>query len=174
MNPTHDLISVGQIVGTHGVKGQVKVISLTDIRDRFNQLDRVYLVGEELETFKAHIESSFLHKNKEIVKFKEWNNINDVEQFKNFYIKIPRNERPQLPEGEFYYDQIKGLNVITVDDTPLGTITEIFQTGGNDVYEVSDDDNQVLIPAIQQVVKDVDLHAGIIVVDLPEGLLEEE
>ncbi|ACB84954.1 ribosome maturation factor RimM [Natranaerobius thermophilus] len=178
MHPELDLVYVGKIVGTHGVKGELKVISLTDIENRFNELDRVYLVNEQdhYDPIIAHIESSFTHKNMEIVKFSEWDDINQVEGFHDWYIKIPREERPQLEEDEYYFDQITGLSVVTVEDEFLGTVTNIYQTGSNDVYEVSkeQDDKPILIPALYEVVKKIDLDEQIMIVDLPEGLLDEE
>ncbi len=173
--PDGDLISVGVIVGTHGIRGQVKVKSLSDHENRFNQLDRVYIDGETLEALiTAHVDSAFVHKNLYVVSFKEWDDINSVEGFRGCTIKIPRQERPELPENSFYFDEVKGLKVLNEKREPLGIVTGIYQTGANDVYQVkSEVYGEYLIPATRQVITHVDLETGEMIVHLPEGLLEE-
>lgn len=173
-----DLISVGKIIGTHGVKGAVKVISLSDVEDRFQQLDRVYLVNEVTEEIvKARIKSVFTHKGMEIVTFEGWDHIEQVEDLKHWLIKIPREERPKLPENEFYFDDILGLQVYDQQGVLLGEIVHIFPTGSNDVYEVSPGDaaqKNILIPALKNVIKEINFEDGYMVIDPPEGLIEEE
>lgn len=185
MHPEQDLISVGKIIGTHGIKGAVKVISLSDFDKRFTSLDRVFLVPDndnnENKKFNdfvitANIENSFTHKGKEVVKFQQWDDINYVEGFKNYHIKIPREERPILNKDTYYFDEIIGLTVSTKEGRFLGEVTEIYQTGSNDVYEVTNHDTKqnVLIPALVDVVVEIDLEQGYMIVDPLDGLLDEE
>ena len=178
-----DLIYVGKILGTHGVKGSVKVSSLTDFEQRFEELDRVYLISdrdnltpESESPIVANIESSFSHKGLKVVKFEQWDDINEVESFKHWFVSIPRNERPPLGENEFYLDEITGLSVKTTQGEHLGKVTSVVQTGSNDVYEVMNEnsDKPVLIPALLDVIVEIDLQCGNMIVDPPEGLLGEE
>ena len=106
--------------------------------------------------------------------FKGLDNINDVEGYKGWTIKVPAEALHQLPAGEYYYHQIVGLDVVTTDDEPLGTIKEILSPGANDVWVVKRAHGQadVLLPKIPQVIKKVDLDAGVVTVELMEGLID--
>lgn len=171
MNENTKMSSVGKIVGTHGIKGAVKVLPCTDNWDRFNELDRVFLSDRD-KTVKAHIETYFKHKNIAVVKFKEWNNINSVKGYKDFEIQIPVSERPDLPKGSYYHDEIIGLNVYNDNGDYLGQIGDIYQTGSNDVYLLKSDDKDYLIPAIKEVIKQIDIADNKMVIKPIEGLLE--
>jgi 16S rRNA processing protein RimM len=86
------------------------------------------------------------------------------------WVTVAEETTPPLPEGEFFHFQLLGLRVVSLQGEELGRITEIIQTGSNDVYLVSDDKDEVLIPALAQVVRKVDLQAGVMVVELIDGL----
>ncbi len=173
-----NLIAVGEILGTHGIKGALKVLSLSDIQDRFQQLERVFLVNNASgECIEAKLDSVFKHKGLEIVKFKEWDDINQVEGYKNWMIKIPKAERPELQQGEYYIDEIIGLDVYDQSGNWLGEIVHVFPTGSNDVYEIApgqENRKHILIPALKKVVTEIDFDQGYMMVDPPEGLIVEE
>lgn len=170
------MISVGKIVGFHGVKGEVKVFPLTDDPGRFEKLERVFLTNKDNAddyTNVAHIEKTFWHKGNVVIKFKEFQNKNEVEFLKNYFIKILKEERPELDEGEYYYDEIIGLKVFdNIEGDYLGEIIEIKETGSNDVYVVRDMEKEILLPALEQVIKKIDLNSGIMKVELMEGLMD--
>ena len=123
-----ELIEVGQIVNTHGIKGEVRLNAWTD--DLYDLLDlKVFYdkSGNALD-----VESSRVHKNVVIIKFKQLNTMNDAEKVKG---KILYTEKTPLPEGRYYIKDLIGLSVIE-DDVKLGTLTDVFNTGANDIYEV--------------------------------------
>ncbi|UMZ73336.1 Ribosome maturation factor RimM [Natranaerofaba carboxydovora] len=165
------MVSVGKIIGFHGVKGEVKVLPLTDNPDRFSELDRVFLNGDDV-SYVAHIQNAFWHKNNIVVKFKEYNSRDEVTSLKDYLINILKEERPKLGEGEYYYDEIIGLKVYDIDENYLGEIAEIKETGSNDVYIVRDEDREFLLPALKQIVNNIDLDNGRMEVSLMEGLID--
>ena len=178
MNATElDLIAIGEILKPQGIKGELKVMPLTDNLKRFAELRRVYLKGQvglkELEIVEYRYFMQFV-----LLKFAGVDDLDAAISLGRGLIMIPRQERPQLPAGRYYLDQIEGLNVFTEANQYLGQIVQILETGSNDVYVVKETGRakarEVLIPALRQVVKEVDLSAGKMVVVLPAGLLEDE
>ena len=164
-------LEVGQIVNTFGIKGQVKVVPFTDDITRFEELKKVYIVKQSSRK-EVEIEEVKYHKNMVLLKFKEYNKIEDVEDFKNCYIEINRKDGKKLEEGEYYIVDLLGLDVVTDDGQNLGKLEDIYNTGSNDIYVVKDDlGKQVLLPCIKEVVKKVDLEGKKITVHLLEGLM---
>ncbi len=169
-----DLIAVGKIVGTQGLKGEVRVIPLTDYPQRFKTLNKVQLVlGQKV--IESEVEKGREQKKIWVIKLKNFNSLEEVEPLKNSYIMIPREERMTLPEDRFYIDDLMGLSVYT-DENKLGVITDILTTGGNDVFVVKPEDlsysREILIPALKAVIKEVNLIEKRVRVELPEGLLD--
>ncbi|MDY8143735.1 ribosome maturation factor RimM [Lactiplantibacillus plantarum] len=173
-----DYYRVGTLVNTHGIRGEVKVVVVTDFpEERFK-------VGQQLNLFKTPDETTGgitvkIAKAREqkglyFLTFEGLDNINDVERYKGWTIKVPAEALHALPAGEYYYHQIVGLQVVTTADEPLGNIKEILSPGANDVWVVKRDHGQsdVLLPKIPQVIKDVDLDAGVVTVELMEGLID--
>lgn len=167
-----DRLEVGKIINTHGLRGEMKVQTWTDTPDVFADLDRIYVSGKfgDTELTVKHVK---YQKNNIIVKFAEINTIEEAESFKNCILTADRNNLGELPEGVFYIADLIGLQVQTEDGTILGTISDILQTGANDVYEVARPGSKpLLIPAIPDVVRQTDLAAGTVTVRLLEGLLD--
>ena len=170
---TSEYIAVGEIIKPQGIRGELKVIPLThDIR-RFGEIRRVYwkcadglreLYLEDYRPFKSFV----------LLKFAGIDNLTEAERLGRGLIYIPRSERPKLPEGQYYLDEIEGLEVFTTTGEYLGKIKQILQTGSNDVYSVSGRKKEVLIPALKHVIREVALDQGRMVVELPVGLLEDE
>ncbi|TBX43886.1 ribosome maturation factor RimM [Lactiplantibacillus paraplantarum] len=173
-----DYYRVGTLVNTHGIRGEVKVVVVTDFpEERFK-------VGQQLFLFKSPdattggvtvtITKSREQKGLYFLTFKGFDNINDVERYKGWTIKVPAEALHDLPAGEYYYHQIVGLQVVTTADEPLGTIKEILSPGANDVWVVQREHGQsdVLLPKIPQVIKNVDLATGVVTVELMEGLID--
>ena len=167
MNP---YLELGQIVNVKGLKGEVKVNPFTENIDRFDELKTV-LIKFKNESKEFEIEKVGYHKNQVILKFKWINTIEEAEKLRNSYILIDRNDLEPLEEGVYYITDLLGLEVYTEDGTLLGKVDDIYNTGSNDIYVVKDDlGKQKLLPGIPEVLKNVDLEHGKIIVNLIEGL----
>ena len=166
-----DFYNVDKIVNTHGIRGDVRVMPTTDfVAERFAKGQDLYLqqAGEPL---KLTVESARQHKGFILVKFVGYDNINDVQAFRDHELMVSGKDQQPLEDGQYYYHQIIGLSVKTVDGEELGTIKEILSPGANDVWVVQRDGKKdLLLPVIDDVVKDVDLDAGEVTVELMEGL----
>ena len=166
-----DFYNVGKIVNTHGIRGDVRVMPTTDfVAERFAKGQDLYLqqAGEPL---KLIVESARQHKGFILVKFVGYDNINDVQAFRDHELMVSGKDQQPLEDGQYYYHQIIGLSVKTVDGEELGTIKEILSPGANDVWVVQRDGKKdLLLPVIDDVFKDVDLDAGEVTVELMEGL----
>lgn len=163
-------LELGQIVNVKGLKGEVKVNPFTENIDRFEELKTV-LIKFKNENKEFEIEKVGYHKNQVILKFKGINTIEEAEKLRNSYILINRNDLEPLEEGVYYITDLLGLEVYTEDGTLLGKVDDIYNTGSNDIYVVKDDlGKQKLLPGIPEVLKNVDLEHGKIIVNLIEGL----
>lgn len=167
-----DLISVGEIIKAQGIRGEVKVIPHTDNPKRFGEIRRVYLKDcagwRELT-----IEGYRKFKQFVLLKFLGIDDLTAASSLGRGLLMIPRSERPKLPSGRYYYDQIEGLKVYTIEGKYLGTIDRILETGANDVYIVKDDSREILIPALKSIIKVIDLEQTKMIVDPLPGLVEE-
>jgi len=165
-------LAVGRIVGVHGVRGEVKAQILTQDPHRFRLLKRVFIGLEGQEPTPWKLEGYRLHKGQVLLKLGGCEDRNTAETFRWRLVQVPLEEALPLDEDEVYEYQILGLTVWTQDGEPLGTIKEIIETGANDVLVLSSPDRgEILVPAIDEVILEVDLDAGRVVVALPDGLL---
>ena len=148
---------VGVIANTHGIRGEVKVYPTTDDINRFKKLKKCILdTGKEY--IDLNVESVKFFKNMVILKFKEYNNINDVECYKGKDILVSRDNAVKLEKGEYYIADILGAKVILEDGSEFGVLEDVMQTGANDVYVVKTLDNkEVLLPKIDECVKKLDI-----------------
>ena len=166
-----DFYNVGKIVNTHGIRGYVRVMPTTDfVAERFAKGQDLYLqqAGEPL---KLTVESARQHKGFILVKFVGYDNINDVQSFRDHELMVTEDEQQPLEEGQYYYHQIIGLTVKTLEGRELGVIKEILSPGANDVWVVKrTGQSDLLLPVIDDVVKNVDLDKGEVDVELMEGL----
>ena len=149
---------IGKIAAPHGVRGEVRIVPLTDFPERFENLKSVFLEDD------SKLEVEFVkHNNKFIIiKFKNINSRNDIEVYNGKLLMLNRSEIPSLPEGEYYNFDIIGLEVIDDKGVKLGKISEILKTGSNDVYVV-DAEKQILIPALKKVVKEININDGFMI-----------
>lgn len=168
---SEQLMEIGQIVNTYGIKGFLKVVPYTDDIKRFEKLKRIYIqTKKSLET--VIIEEVKYAKNLVLLKIKGIDNINDAEIYKNCYIKIDRSDAVELPEDSYFIIDLIGIKVYTDEGEELGNIIDVFPTGANDVYVVKNElGKQVLLPAIGDVIKNVDIKNKKMVVHLIEGLV---
>ena len=166
-------ISIGQIINTHGIKGELKVKVFSDSLERFAGVSRVYAsVGEKDDTKRELSIANLRYQNDLVLmKVKEIQSLTDAEKVKGCYLQVPEEELPRLPEGRYYIFQLEGLTVWERERC-YGEIKEVLQPGSNDVYVVSDGKREILIPALQTVIKEVDLANRRMEVELPAGLLE--
>jgi 16S rRNA processing protein RimM len=166
--------NVGKIVNTHGLKGEVRVISRTDFpEERYKVGNTLYLFlpkgNAPLElTVKAHR----THKNFDLLIFADFENVNDAEKLRDGILKIPESQLGELAEGEYYFHEIIGCHVETIDGETIGEVKDILTPGANDVWVIEGKNGKdILIPYIEDVVKKVDPKEKIILIEPMEGLL---
>ncbi len=174
-----EYFQVGVIVKAHGLKGEVNVFPTTDDPQRFKKLKKVYLdTGregrKELTVERVRFGNKFV-----IVKFKEYNDINEVERFRQKSLLIPREDAIALEPGEYYLGDLEGMIIEDEEGNELGTLIHVIQTGANDVYEMKrrgssegDDENTVMIPGISECVKNIDIEKKVMTIHVMDGLFD--
>ena len=167
-----DTLRVGVISSTHGVRGEVKVFPTTDDVTRFKELKEVILdTGKEQKILT--IEHVKFLKNMAILKFKGYDNINDIEIYKGKDLLIPREQAVKLAPNENFIVDLIGLKVVTEDGDTFGVMPDVLQTGANDVYVVATPEGkEVLLPAIPSCILDVNLETSTMTVHILDGLLD--
>lgn len=164
---------IGVITGTHGIRGTMKVFPTTQEPARFERLKEVVVENRGgQETF--HIKKVAFHRQFVLLTVKEVPDINVAETYKNARLLVPEAEAIPLEEDEYYTRDLYGLRVVTDEGEELGELVRIYETGANDVYAVqkSPEEKELLIPAIKDCIRKVDLEAGVMTVHLLEGLRE--
>ena len=167
-----DMLRVGVISSTHGVRGEVKVFPTTDDPARFEELETV-LLDTGKEKLELEIASVKFFKNMVILKFKGYDSINDVERYRGKDLWITREQAVPLGEDENFVADLIGLAVVTDGGETLGTMKDVMFTGANDVYVVErENGKELLLPAIKDCILDVDLENGVMTVHVLDGLLD--
>ena len=167
-----DLLQVGIITSTHGVRGEVKVYPTTDDPRRFRRLKEVVL-DTGREKLNLEIEGVKFFKQFVILKFKGLDNINDIEKYRQKSLYVSRKNAVRLQRDEYFIADLIGLKVQDEDGKELGTVKDVIETGANDVYEVEmADGKSLLLPAIKQCILNVDVENGTMQVHVLEGLLD--
>nr|WP_300094572.1 ribosome maturation factor RimM [Sedimentibacter sp.] len=164
-----EYIKVGKIVNTHGVKGCMKCIPLTDDMERFDELEYVYT---EKDNKKRKIKNVWYRKGLVYLELEDINDMDAAESLRNTFISIYDDQLRELPEGSYYLFDLEGMDVYSDLGEYIGKISEVYQTGANDVYEVVDKNKSYLIPAVKDVVKEVSVKEKKMVIHVIEGLLE--
>lgn len=163
---------VGAITTTHGIRGEVKVFPTTDEPEKFKKLKKVTLRKDKLEQV-MEIESAKFFKNLVILKFKGYDNINDVERFAKATLWIGREDAVPLEEGEYYRGDLVDMEVFDENGTKLGILTDIMETGANDVYVVTREGaKELLLPSIPECILDVDVDGNKMTVHVLDGLFD--
>ena len=166
-----EYLEVGQIVNTNGLKGLLKINPFTDDITRFERLKTIFIEHKK-ELLEFEIESVRYQKKQVLLKLKGIDTIEEAEKYREDYLKINRNKEEKLPEDTYYIVDLIGLDIYTENGELLGKLDDIFSTGSNDVYVVKNGEGkQILLPAISDVIKNIDLEQKKIVVNLIEGLL---
>ncbi|SES66933.1 16S rRNA processing protein RimM [Natronincola peptidivorans] len=163
-------LKVGKILNTHGIKGEIKVFSLTDYDERFEELEYVYIEGHKE---KFHISNVKYRPKDIIIAFKDHDDINNVEKFKGKYLLIDEGQKRELPEDTYYIVDIIGLDVYTIDHKYLGKVVDVLQAGSNEVYCIKNEaGKELMIPAVKEFIPEISLETGKIIVDPIEGMIE--
>lgn len=165
-------LEIGQIVNTFGIKGQVKIVPFTDDITRFDELKEIYVEKKnELKLFQ--IEQVNYKKNMVILKLKGIETVEEAEKLRNCYLKIDRKDAKELPKDTYFIVDLLGLDVYTDEGKLLGKVDDIYNAGSSDIYVVKDElGKQILLPAIKDVLKEVDLENQKIIVHLIKGLVD--
>ena len=171
-----DLYQVGAITQTHGIKGEVKVFPLTDDISRFKNMKHLLLDGGKDGYIELEVQNVRQQKNIVILKFKGIDNINDIEKYKGRGLYVTKENRVELKEDEYFIADLIGVKVYldTDENIEFGEITDVLQTGANDVYEIEmTNGSSVLVPAIKDCIKAVDMENNKMIIHLLDGLLGE-
>ncbi len=164
-------LEIGQIVNTFGIKGMVKVKPFTDDIKRFDELKTICVEKNSNKT-EYEVEEVKYHKDMVLIKFKGIDKVEQAENLRNSYLTISRNSVEELEEGRYYIVDLLGLEVYTDEEILLGTLEDIFNTGSNDIYVVKNEKGkQILLPAIQDVIKQIDIENKKIIAHLLPGLI---
>ena len=165
-----NLLQVGAILDTHGLRGEVKVFPTTDDPSRYDDLEEVELLTKEGNYLHLEIERVRYFKNLVIVKFKNYDHINDIEQYKKCNLYVTRENAVELQADEYFVADLIGLMAKTDEGEELGQIKDVLTTGANDVYVIDTKEGELLVPAIHDCVQEVDLEAGVMTLHLLPGL----
>lgn len=167
-------LKVGKIVNTHSLKGEVKVISSTDFEEeRFKKGSKLLITRGNQLIREVVVQSYRNHKNFLLVKFEGIDSVEEAEKLKNLQIKIDSDEVGELEENEFYFHEIIGCQVFDENDRNLGEIIDILTPGANDVWVVKGEEGkEILIPYIEDVVKQIDITNKKVNIEVMEGLID--
>ena len=164
-------LEVGQIVNTFGIKGFVKIYPYVDDISRFDNLKKVHIKSKKDEK-ELQIEEVKYQKNMVLVKFKGIERIEDAEKLKSYYVEIDRADAIPLEEGQYFIADLLGLDVYLDTGEKLGILEDIYNTGSSDIYVVKNElGKQFLLPYIDDVIKQINLDEGKIIVHIIEGLI---
>ncbi|WP_044934282.1 ribosome maturation factor RimM [Pseudobutyrivibrio sp. LB2011] len=170
-----DLYQVGSITQTHGIRGEVKVFPLTDDISRFKNMKNLLLDAGKEGYISLEVENARPQKNLVILKFKGIDNINDIEKYKGHGLYVTKDNRVDLKEDEYFIADLIGCEVYldSDKDNRFGTISDVMETGANDVYEITlESGKTVLVPAIKDCILDVDIEGRRMEIHLMEGLMD--
>lgn len=162
-----DKVVIGEVISIWGLQGALRIHPLTDFMDRF-KLGAKFLIGDTTYT----IESSHTNKGNIIIKLKDINSPEAAAELCHQLMEIPESQLMPLPDGVYYQFQIIGLKVVTTNGLSLGKITQILDTASNDVYVIKSGKKDILIPAVKDVIKNINLAQGYMTIEAIDGLLD--
>lgn len=167
------MYNIGKIINTHGIRGEIKVHRISDFDERFEVGETVFVAMENKAPFEVEIVGHRIHKGFDLIFFKGFETINDVEHLKDAYLKITEEQLTELEENEYYYHEIINCDVFLNTGEHVGVIKEILSPGANDVWVIKQvKGKDILIPYIDDVVKEVDIDAQKVIIEPIEGLLD--
>ncbi len=163
-------LEAGKIINTHGLRGEVKVVTWTDYPEVFEEIEFLYVHRKNGDE-RLDIKNIKYQKNNIIVKFEQIKDIDEAEKYKNMVLYVDREQLPPLPDGMNYIVDLIGLEVYNEDNEKIGVIADVFNTGANDIYDVKREGKKnLLLPVIDECVKKVDIENGRVIVNVMEGL----
>jgi 16S rRNA processing protein RimM len=169
-----DYLSVGKILGPWGLKGEVRLFPYTDYPERFSYLKRAFIFDGEFRR-EVVAESARQQNNIIIIKFRDFNSISEVEKLAGLSLQVSREDAVKLPPDVYFICDILGADIYTVEGEFVGVLKDVLQLGAQDVYVIDTPDNkEVLIPAVKQFIKSVDLKANLITIQPIKGMLSDE
>lgn len=168
----NELIPIGKIIGPHGIRGQMRLHSYSGNFSSLSHVSLVSLKASDGTIRDFALKSAQAHNGRFIITLADCNDPDQVEPLVGNEVCIRRCNLPELEDDEYYWCDLIGLEVFTDEGTLLGTVSEIFETGSNDIYIVRNDDREFLIPAIGDVIKSIDTSKGRIVITPLDGLLD--
>lgn len=163
-----EYLQIGKVSNVHGIKGEIKVIPLTDDLNRFSELKSVY-IGIDKECYE--IEKASYHKNQAILKLKGISELEKAENLINSFLWV-KIEDAKRPKGAYFLFELIGLEVFNVEGEYIGKLKDVLQPGANDVYIVKNEDREYLIPAVKEIVKSIDIEHNKMTIQPIEGMIE--
>lgn len=161
---------IGKIIGSHGIKGDVKVYPLTDFTDRFLELKKAYISDEKIQ---VKVKSAKIHKGLALLRFEDLEDINKILHFKDQYLYVDDEDKVILPENFFFISDLIDCKVYNTKEIYIGTVTNVIKNAANDVYVINPNKGrEFLIPAVKTFVKFVDIENKKIIIDPIEGMIE--
>ena len=166
------LITIGKVLKPHGVKGEIKIEPLTDYPERFRDLRRLFLTSPHGQSKECAVRSARYAGVNPLLLLEGYDTPEKVRTIAAWLLQIPEEEAVPLPEGRYYWFELMGMDVVTEAGEKLGRIVDIFETGSNDVYVVKSGKKEIYLPALKQVIRQVDRAAKRMVIHVVDGLLE--
>ena len=166
------LITIGKARKTFGVKGEIKIEPMTDHPERFKDLRRVYLTSPRGEEKACTVTSVRYMNGEPVLLLKGYDTPEKARELNGWLVQVPREEAVPLPEGQYYWFELIGMEVESESGEKLGTIIDIFETGSNDVYVLKAGGKEIYLPATREVIRRIDRTAKRMVIHVTEGLLE--
>ncbi len=167
-----EMLRIGVVTKPHGLKGEVKVYPTTSDPERFRDCDEVYLVAKN-ELLTLHVTGVKYFKKQVILKFKEFDKIEDVQNYHNCDLMIDRDDAIELEEGEYFLYDVPGCTVFDEDDNQLGEVTDVLETGANPVFVIKlTNGSEALFPVIDECILSVDVDGKKVVAHVLDGLID--
>lgn len=173
-NRSEALLDIGKIVGTHGLRGDLKVRLYSGDPAALQATDRVILHLPSGERLTVEPVRRSLHKGQVLLRLQGFESLDLVEKMVGAQVLLPEDQLPELEEDEFYWSQLEGLQVVDRERGPIGKLESLFETAAHDTYVVVGEYGEILIPAVARYIVTVDLDARVMQVDLPVGLMPQE
>lgn len=172
MNSDDQFVNIGVVVKPHGIRGEVCVLPTTDWPEQFQsgRTIRLYKTGQA--PCSMTLERVRVKHNQFIIKFELIDERSDAELLRGWNVQIRESERPELPEGTYYVSELVGMRAVSTRGESLGVLTDVIQNTAQDIYILDRDGKEILIPAVQEFVKEIQIENRLIVIDAIEGLLE--
>lgn len=170
-----EFVAIAKLLKPRGLRGEIVAELLTDFPERFEDLEKVFAVGEKEKSFELELEKFWFQKGRVVLKFKDYDSIESAETLRNLEICIPESEAVELETDEFFDWELQECFVETIEGEKIGKVREIMRTGGTEILVVEDKNNSkkdYLIPFAEKICVEIDIENRLIKIDAPEGLLE--